>query len=100
MPPARLCCGATRVACVYWRIAADTAASTETVDPTRWDNTPQVIQRRIGWKARPLLRILYGSEDCAVVAGVPPARLAVAARVSRAGTAELQPTRLPLQSNK
>jgi hypothetical protein len=43
------------------------------------------LQRWIGWKARPLLRIRYGSEDYAVVAGVPPARL------------ELQPTRLPLQ---
>jgi hypothetical protein len=50
--------------------------------------------------AASLLRILYGSEDYAVVAGAPPARLAVAARVSRACTAELQPTRLPLQSNK
>jgi hypothetical protein len=28
-------CSGTRVACVHWRIAADTAASTETVDPTR-----------------------------------------------------------------
>jgi hypothetical protein len=35
--------------------------------------------------AASLLRIRYGSEDDAVVAGVPPARL------------ELQPTRLPLQ---
>jgi hypothetical protein len=33
----------------------------------------------------------------AVVAGAPPARVAVAARVSRACIEELQPTRLPLQ---
>src|SRR6266498_3200155 len=49
------------------------------------------VARRAGYCQAPAmsagssLRIRYGSEDYAVVAGVPPARL------------ELQPTRLPLQ---
>src|SRR5262249_21070885 len=50
-----------RVACVYWRIAADTAASTETVDSTRGgQRVPPLINEKGARFFKHLVELLGG----------------------------------------